>query len=115
MLLTRAQGVAVHFLNIFLRRLEPATIVSIRDAVVRANLGPHREDIMKMLEERLTAPPKGEVVADVAPSALAPWRERFDHLAQEILHPNRIDWMDDDDGVRYIQRALDGIAHRVKK
>ncbi|KAL0070158.1 hypothetical protein AAF712_002648 [Marasmius tenuissimus] len=109
------KDIAARFVGFSLQRFEPATIVTIRDAVVGANLGARREEIMKTLEERLSMSHKEVTVTDAASSASAAWRERFDQLAQEIFHPNRIDWMDDDDEVRYIQKALNDIAHRVKR
>ncbi|KAK1226693.1 hypothetical protein PQX77_010337 [Marasmius sp. AFHP31] len=109
------KDIAARFVGVSLQRFEPAMIVTIRDAVAGANLGARREEIMKTLEERLSASHKSVTVNDAAPSASAAWRGRFDQLAQEIFHPNRIDWMDDDDEVRYIQKALNDIAHRVKR
>ncbi|KAL0577467.1 hypothetical protein V5O48_004536 [Marasmius crinis-equi] len=110
------QGIAVCFIRTCLQRFEPQMIDSVKDAVRGANLGAHSNEIAKALDDRLSASPQmeAEAVANTVPPAPTPWRQRFDQLAERIFYPDRVDWMDDDDESRYIQKALDDIARRIK-
>jgi hypothetical protein len=43
------------------------------------------------------------------------WRVELQDIAQKLMYPEVVDWMDDSDDSRYVQRAIDDIGSQFQQ
>ncbi|KAG7097441.1 hypothetical protein E1B28_004786 [Marasmius oreades] len=105
---------AASFVNTCLSRYNTDMIVSVKEIIQGANIGKlYLEDIVKTIDRRCGDSSQADIVTIDVISTL-PWRRRLITLAESIIKPDSIDWMDDDDDARFVQRVLTAIAARVR-
>uniref|UniRef100_A0A0W0G3C2 non-specific serine/threonine protein kinase n=1 Tax=Moniliophthora roreri TaxID=221103 RepID=A0A0W0G3C2_MONRR len=106
-------GLAADFVLVCLTRFDVDTVSSVQEAVKRADLGPRRQVILDIIEDRLARDNGIDMAVDATEPT--PWRERFRALVEDIMAPEQASWMDDDDDEHYIQGGLVDIMQMFQR
>ena len=83
----------------------------------RINLGPRRTAILELIQQRYNS----QSLVSSSPVQVPPeqdWRTKARAALQDVLRPEEIDWMEDDqnlDDERYIQRVLDDATSKLTR
>ncbi|THU91880.1 hypothetical protein K435DRAFT_967914 [Dendrothele bispora CBS 962.96] len=102
----------VHYLCTCIPRVGAQTVQDFRLTIEDFYFGSQLGCIEEKINHRLSAEPVA-IRGQLEPHTL--WRAELQEIAQRLMAPETVDWMEDSDDSRYIQHAIDDIGSQFEQ
>ncbi len=106
------QATVLGYFSACASNMDVTSLKSLQAAIEQGGFGREVNRLTENIQKRLLELEPSEPERD--PGESSHWREELLSVAQKLVLPQDIDWMEDDDDQRYVQHALDDIVALYK-